>query len=80
MAKRMWTIRTGGDLGASVAEIRQLSGHTQAQLADEAAISRDYLAKLESGRSTKVLEHLLRLLRRMGATITVSFEESDGTP
>ena len=80
MAKRMWTIRTGGDLGASVAEIRVLSGHTQAQLADEASISRDYLAKLESGRSTKVLEHLLRLLRRMGATITVSFEEPDGTP
>ncbi len=39
---------------------------------------RDYLAQLESGRTVTLLEHQLRILRRCGATVTVSYPGDDG--
>jgi transcriptional regulator with XRE-family HTH domain len=78
MAVRTWVVRSGEDLGRAVAEIRHEQGLTQAELAQQGAISRTWLAKLESGRSAVVLDHLLRLLRRLGATVTVTFEVPDG--
>lgn len=77
MARRTWVVRTGEDLGRAVAEIRHGQGLTQAQLATQAGLSRTWLAKLEAGRSATVLDHLLRLLRRLGATITITFEKPD---
>jgi HTH-type transcriptional regulator / antitoxin HipB len=73
-----WTIRSGADLGRAVAEIRGRRHLTQAELADEAGLTRDYLAQLESGRSVTLLEHLLRILRRSGATITVTWSGEHG--
>jgi HTH-type transcriptional regulator/antitoxin HipB len=69
-----WTIRSAGDFGRSLAEIRRARNLTQGDLAAQGGISRHWLAKLESGHSTPVLEHLLRLTRRLGATITVTFD------
>jgi transcriptional regulator with XRE-family HTH domain len=51
---------------------------TQQQLAEQAGLERSYLARLEGGASTLALERALRLLRRMGATVTVSLPEDDG--
>lgn len=45
---------------------RKLRGLTQAQLADRAGISRDTLARLESGEGGTSLENLLRILRGLG--------------
>ena len=73
-----YEIRTAEDFGAAIADRRNELGKTQAELSKSAGISRDYLSKLESGRSSRVTEHVLRILRRMGATITVTFEDSDG--
>jgi transcriptional regulator with XRE-family HTH domain len=75
---RQWVVRSAEDLGRSIADIRRERGLTQAQLAEQSSISRPWLAKLEAGHSTPVLEHLLRLTRRLGATITVTFEDGDG--
>ena len=77
MATRTWVVRSGDDLGRAVAEIRHAQGLTQAELARQGAIDRTWLAKLESGRSAAVLDHLLRLLRRLGATVTITFEATD---
>jgi HTH-type transcriptional regulator/antitoxin HipB len=75
-----WTIRSGADLGRAVAEIRGRRRLTQAELAEEAGLTRDYIAQLESGRTVTLLEHLLRILRRSGATITVTWpgEHAEG--
>jgi len=78
MASRRWTIRSTKDLGRAVADIRRTKGLTQAQMASEVGLSRDSLAHLETGRSGRALEHLLRLLRRMGATITITIEDDNG--
>lgn len=78
MVTRTWVVRSGEDLGRAVAEIRHEQGLTQAELARQGAIDRTWLAKLESGRSAVVLDHLLRLLRRLGATVTITFEGTDG--
>jgi HTH-type transcriptional regulator/antitoxin HipB len=75
MAQRSWSVRSGDDLGRAVAEIRRGRGLTQSELAGEAGLSRAWLAKLERGRSTAVLDHLLRLLRRLGATVTITFDD-----
>jgi transcriptional regulator with XRE-family HTH domain len=48
---------------------------TQSDLAAELGIGRDYLAHIEAGRSVTLLDLVVRLLRRLGATITVSFDE-----
>lgn len=73
-----WTIRSADDFGRSIAEIRRARGLTQSELAELGGLSRPWLAKLETGRSTPVLDHLFRLARRLGATITITFDSDDG--
>jgi transcriptional regulator with XRE-family HTH domain len=73
-----WTIRSGADFGRAIAEIRGRRRLTQAQLANEAGLTRDYLAQLEAGRTVTLLEHMLRILRRTGATVTVTYGDDDG--
>lgn len=77
---RTWTVRSSADLGRAVAAARAARGLTQAELADGAGINRSYLAALERGASTLLLERALRVLRRLGATVTVTLplEQRDG--
>jgi transcriptional regulator with XRE-family HTH domain len=78
MAQRTWTVRSGEDFGRAIAEIRRHRHLTQEQLAAQGGLSRAWLAKLETGRSATVLDHLMRLLRRLGASVTITFEDTDG--
>ena len=64
-------IRRPEDLGLAVSEARRAAGLTQAQLAEQCGVERTYLAKLESGLSTLLLERSVRLLRRLGARLVV---------
>ena len=74
-----WTIHSGADFGRAIADLRRRQGLTQAQLAEQSGLSRDYLAHLEAGRTSKSLDHLLRTLRRSGASVTVSLpDDNDG--
>ena len=70
----IWNIRSGEDLGRAIADVRASRGLTQSDLATQAGLSRAYLAKIEAGRSVSLLEHELRLLRRLGATVTITVE------
>jgi transcriptional regulator with XRE-family HTH domain len=77
---RTWRVRTGEDIGRAIADLRRMRGLTQAELAKETGTTRSYLALMESGRSVRLLEHLLRVLRRMGATVTISIPIEPGEP
>jgi CRP-like cAMP-binding protein len=52
---------------------------TQEQLADATGIERTYVARLETGLSTLLVQRLLRLLRRLGAELVVVLPEERGT-
>lgn len=67
-----WTVRSPADLGRAIAGARSARGLTQQELAEETAIDRSYLARLETGVAKLALERTLRLLRRLGATVTVT--------
>ncbi len=73
-----WTIGSAADFGRAIADIRARRGLTQERFAAQAGLSRVYLAQIESGRSARLLEHLLRLLRRAGATVTITLKPDDG--
>jgi HTH-type transcriptional regulator/antitoxin HipB len=73
-----WTIRSAADLGRAIAGVRAKRGLTQQRLAEQAGVERSYLARIEAGASTLALERALRMLRRMGATVTVTAPEDDG--
>jgi transcriptional regulator with XRE-family HTH domain len=77
---RQWTVRLPGDLGRVIAGARAERGLTQDQLAEETGVDRTYLARLEAGGTTLAVERALRMLRRMGATITVELEVTDDGP
>jgi len=78
VVQQRWIVRSAEDFGRSIAEVRRSRGLTQGQLAELSGLSRSWLAKLEAGRSTPVLEHLLRLTRRLGVTITLTYDGDDG--
>lgn len=78
MRQHQWSVRSTSDIGRAIGEIRRSKHLTQADLATQVGISRESLAQLEAGRSGRVLDHLLRILRRLGATVTISFGADNG--
>lgn len=70
-------IRQGQDVGRAIRSIRSARGLTQAQAAELVGLEPSYLSKIEGGRTVSLLEHQLRILRRLGARITVTFDEGD---
>lgn len=74
------TVRTGADLGAALAEARRARSLTQQQLAESVNLDRTYLAKIEAGTSVQMLDRTLRLLRRLGAEVTVTLPEPTAPP
>jgi len=71
-------IRRAEDLGLAVSEARRALGMTQLELAEQSGVERTYLAKLEAGLSTLLLERTLRLLRRLGARLLVELPDRAG--
>lgn len=69
---RQWVIRSPQDFGRTIADLRTLRGLTQEELAKQGGISRNYLAQLERGLTVAMLDRVLRLLRRLGADVTVT--------
>lgn len=71
----VFEIRSGKDIGSAISDMRQRRGRSQSDVAEDAGLTRDYLAQIERGRTSSLLEHELRVLRRMGARITVTFDD-----
>ena len=68
-------IRTGTDMGRAIGEVRRASGLTQRELAESVGLDAKYISKIESGRTVTLLEHQLRILRRLGASITIELPD-----
>lgn len=76
---RVVEVREASDLGRAIAAARAARGWRQQDLAEQAGIDRTYLARLEAGATSLLIERGLRALRRMGATVTVTIPvEDDG--
>jgi HTH-type transcriptional regulator/antitoxin HipB len=73
-----WIVRSAADFGRALAGIRAQRRLTQEDLAAKAGVSRTYIARIESGVTTLAVDRLLRMLRRMGATVTISLDDDDG--
>ena len=70
-----YEIRSPEDLGRVIADRRRHDEQSQSDLADHVGLSQDYLSKIERGRTSSVTNHVFRILRRLGATITVTFKD-----
>lgn len=76
---RSYAVRRGGDLGAAVAEARRARGLSQSELAEQMGVDRTYVSAIERGRSNRLMDHLLRALRRLGAEVVVTWPAAGTT-
>ncbi|MEI6622890.1 MAG: helix-turn-helix transcriptional regulator [Actinomycetes bacterium] len=67
-------VRTLKTLGQVVRHARTSSGIRASDLADELAITPQYLSAIENGRPTLFSIRLFRILRRLGITVTLTYE------
>ena len=73
-------IRKGQDLSAALAAGRHKLGLTQAELAERAGVTRDYIGDLESGELGMRVTRLLRVLGELGAEISLTLPDTPDTP
>ena len=74
-AKKAFRVYNPESLGTAIRHFRRESGKSQAQLAEETGISREYLSRLENGQETEQLRRILRLLRNLH--VRMSIHEAD---
>ena len=51
-----YSVRNTADLGAAIQDARRAAGLTQVELAERAGVSRPYLAHVERGRSSRLVD------------------------
>jgi len=66
------------DIGNAIRVVREARGISQGELAEANAYDRFHLNRLEAGRSTVYITRLLRTLKSLGVTLSVTFD--DGRP
>jgi transcriptional regulator with XRE-family HTH domain len=74
VARRTVEVRKPRDIGDAIRAMREARGISQEDLAQANAYDRFYLNGLESGRSTLYITRLLRTLKSLGITLSVSFD------
>lgn len=65
------SVRSAADLGAAIGDARRDAGLTQQELARRVSISRPYLAQVEHGRTSRLLDLLFDLLRVVDLELVV---------
>lgn len=68
---KRFEVRSGADIGRALAELRAGAGLTQREMGELVGLTDQYVSKIESGRTVSLLEHELRMLRRLGARVTI---------
>jgi len=67
-----WTsARSARDIGATVRRARRARGMTQADLADDLGITRQYLSELENGVDNLYITRLFEVLDRLDLTLRI---------
>jgi transcriptional regulator with XRE-family HTH domain len=82
MSRRTIEVRKPRDIGDAIRVVREARGISQEELADVNAYDRFYLNRLEAGRSTVYITRMLRTLKSLGITLSVTFDDGrsgDGT-
>ncbi len=74
VASRTVEVRKPRDIGDAIRAVREARGISQDELAKANAYDRFYLNGLESGRSTLYITRLLRTLKSLGITLSVTFD------
>lgn len=70
-------MRKPRDIGDAIRAVREARGLSQEEIARANAYDRFYLNGLEAGRSTMYITRLLRTLKSLGITLTVTFDLDD---
>jgi transcriptional regulator with XRE-family HTH domain len=78
VARRVVEVRKPRDIGDAIRVTREARAISQEELAEANAYDRFYLNRLEAGRSTVYMTRLLRTLKSLGITLSVTFD--DGRP
>ena len=68
-------VRKPRDIGDAIRAVREARGISQEDLAQANAYDRFYLNGLETGRSTLYITRLLRTLKSLGITLSVTFDD-----
>lgn len=68
-------VQTLADLGAVVRDARERAGLTQVELARRARVSREWVVKVESGRTSPELGRVLDVLEHLGLALDVRDQE-----
>jgi transcriptional regulator with XRE-family HTH domain len=79
MTRRTIEVRKPRDIGDAIRAVREARGISQEDLAQANAYDRFYLNGLESGRSTLYATRLLRTLKSLGMTLSVTFDPDEPT-
>ena len=75
VARRTVEVRKPRDIGDAIRVAREARGISQEELAEVNAYDRFYLNRLEAGRSTVYITRLLRTLKSLGITLSVTFDD-----
>jgi transcriptional regulator with XRE-family HTH domain len=79
MAPRTVVVRKPRDIGDAIRVVRERRGISQEELAQANAYDRFYLNGLEAGRNTLYITRLLRTLKSLGITLSVTFDPGELT-
>jgi transcriptional regulator with XRE-family HTH domain len=74
MVRRTVEVRKPRDIGDAIRAVREARGISQEELAQTNSYDRFYLNGLEAGRSTMYISRLLRTLKSLGITLSVTFD------
>src|SRR6266702_8330905 len=77
MARKTIEVRKQRDIGDAIRAVREARGISQEELAQANAYDRFYLYRLEAGRSTVYITRLLRTLKSLGITLSVTFDTGE---
>ena len=64
-------VQTMAELGALVREARERAGMTQTELDQRARVSREWLLKVEAGRTSAEMPRVLAVLAELGLVLDV---------
>jgi len=77
MTSKTIDVRKPRDIGDAIRAVREARGISQEDLAQANAYDRFYLNGLETGRSTLYITRLLRTLKSLGITLSVTLDPDE---
>lgn len=75
VTRRTHDVRKPRDIGDVIKVARERARLNQAELANQVAIDRFYLGRMESGVSNEYLDRLLRILKALGITMSLTLSD-----